>query len=412
MDVPHPSPPPKELPVEPTSLKRVARPIRHVKYVATKALIFYSKDGPMEFTYEKRIKTPISKNKLVVEVRHVGLNPIDMKIRNGYKNGVYGEIGLGREYSGVVNMVGENLQSQWHEGDEVCGIYFHPHSGSGTLQSSILVEPSEDPILLKPENISSQEAAGSMHCLGTAFNILDKLQRSGKLKPDSNILINGGTSSVGMFAVQLLKNYYHVVKKIVIVTTSTGSNVYSENFPDFVDDMIFINYLNCRGKSSKPLRQMIKEQKAIEYDDAGSEIKIDYNQGKFDIVLDFIGGYDILSHSSSLIHSGGAYVTTVGDYVEDYKGDVFDSWDNPSANARKMFGSVLWSYSYTHFHFDTNAKSASKNDWINRCGEFLEKGVVKCVIDKNYHWKEHKEAFSYMGTQRAQGKLIMEVEKF
>lgn len=412
MNEPHPSPPPKELPVQPTSLKRVARPIRHVKYVATKALIFYSKDGPMEFSYEKRIKTPVSKNKLVVQVRHVGLNPIDMKIRNGYKSGVYGEIGLGREYSGVVSMVGENLQSQWHEGDEVFGVYFHPHSGNGTLQSSILVDPSEDPILLKPDNISSQEAGGSLYCLGAAFNILDKLQRSGKLKADSNILINGGTSSVGLFAVQLLKNYYHVVKKIVIITTSTGSNVYSEQFPDFVDDMIFVNYLNCRGKSSKPLRKMIKEERAIEYDDAGSEVTIEYNQGKFDIVLDFIGGYDILAHSSSLIHSGGAYITTVGDYVENYKSDVYDSWDNPSANARKMLGSVLWSYSYTHFHFDSNAKSAAKNDWINRCGEFLEKGVVKCVIDKSYHWKEHKEAFSYMGTQRAQGKLIMEVEKF
>ncbi|QLQ79217.1 hypothetical protein HG537_0B05640 [Torulaspora globosa] len=409
----HSTPAPKELPIEQTTLKRVARPIRHVKYVPLKSLIFYSKDGPMEFSYEKKIKTPISKAKLVVEVHHVGLNPIDMKIRNGYKSGVYGEIGLGREYSGVVSMVGEKLQSQWHVGDEVFGIYFHPHSGNGCLQSSILVDPSEDPILLKPENISSEEASGSLYCLGAAFNILDKLQRAGKLKPDSNVLINGGTSSVGLFAVQLLKNYFHLVKKIVIITTSTGPEVYAEQFPDFVDDMIFINYLNCRGKASKPLRKMINEQKVIEYDEqTGSDVPVEYNQGKFDVVLDFIGGYDILAHSSSLIHSGGAYVTTVGDYVENYKTDVYDSWDNPSANARKMFGSMLWSYSYTHFHFDTNAKSASKNDWINRCGEFLEKGVVKCVIDKTYHWKEHKEAFSYMATQRAQGKLMMEVERF
>lgn len=366
----------------------------------------------MEFTYEKKIKTPISKNKLVIEVRHVGLNPIDMKIRNGYKSGVYGEIGLGREYSGVVSIVGEKLQSQWHVGDEVFGIYFHPHSGSGSLQSSILVDPSEDPILLKPENITSQEAAGSLYCLGAAFNILERLQRAGKLKPDSNVLINGGTSSVGLFAVQLLKNHFHLVKRVVVITTSTGSDVYADQFPDFADDLIFINYLNCRGKSSKPLRKMIKEQKAIEFDNQGSEISIEYTQGKFDVVLDFIGGYDILAHSSSLIHSGGAYVTTVGDYVENYKTDVYDSWDNPSANARKMFGPMLWSYSYTHFYFDTSAKSASKNDWINRCGELLEKGVVKCVLDKTYHWKEHKEAFSYMATQQAQGKLIMEVEKF
>lgn len=413
MTVDHRAPAPKEIAVDDVTLRRVARPLRHVKYVPLKSLIFFSKDGPMEFTYEKKIKTPISKNKLVIEIRHVGLNPIDMKVRNGYTKGIYGEIGSGREYSGVVSIVGEKLQSQWQVGDEVFGIFYHPRSGSGCLQSSILIDPSEDPILLKPKNLSSEEASGSLYCLGTAFNILDKLQRSGKLKSDSNVLINGGTSSLGMFAIQLLKNYYHLIKRLTVVTTSTGSTILREHFQEISEDIIFINYLNCRGKSSKPLRKMIDEGKAVDYDEeTGDEIAIEYNQGKYDVVLDFIGGYDILAHSSSLIHSGGAYVTTVGDYVENYKTDVFDSWDNPSANARKMFGSMIWSYSYTHFYFDTNAKSASKNDWINKCGELLEKKTVKCVIDKVYNWKEHKEAFSYMGTQRAQGKLIMQVEKF
>lgn len=413
MTVDHRGPAPKEISIDEVTLRRVARPLRHVKHVPVKSLIFYSKDGPMEFTYEKKIKTPISKNRLVVEVHHVGLNPIDMKIRNGYTKGTYGEIGLGREYSGVVSIVGEKLQSQWQVGDEVYGIYYHPHLGTGALQSSILVNPSEDPILLKPENLSPEEASGSLYCLGATFNILDKLQRNGKLKSDSNVLINGGTSSLGMFAIQLLKNYYNLVKRITLVTTSTGSTVLREHFPDISDDFIFINYLNCRGKSSKPLRKMIAEGKSIDFDsETGDEITLDYNQGKYDVVLDFIGGYDILAHSSSLIHGGGAYVTTVGDYVENYKTDVFDSWDNPSANARKMFGPILWSYSYDHFYFDTNAKTASKNDWIKRCGELLEKKVVKCVIDKVYDWKEHKEAFSYMGTQRAQGKLIMNVERF
>lgn len=409
----HMSPAPKEIPIEEVTLRRVARPLRHVKYVPIKALIFYSKEGPMEFSYERKIKTPIAKNSLVVEVHDVGLNPIDMKIRNGYTKSLYGEIGLGREYSGVVSVVGEKLKSQWQVGDEVFGIYYHPHLGVGALQSSILVNPSEDPILLKPKNISFEEASGSLFCLGTAVNILDKLHKNGKLKQDSNVLINGGTSSVGMFAIQLLKNYYNLIKKITVVTTSTGSTVLKKQFTAIADDLIFVNYLNCRGKASKPLRKMIKDGKAVDYEEeTGNEIVTDYTQGKYDVVLDFIGGYDILAHSTTLLHGGGAYVTTVGDYVEDYKIDVFDSWDNPSANARKMFGSLLWSYSYTHFYFDPNAKMASKNDWISRCGELLENGVVKCVIDKVYDWKQHREAFSYMATQRAQGKLIMKVERF
>lgn len=54
-----------------------------------------------------------------------------------------------------------------------------------------------------------------------------------------------------------------------------------------------------------------------------------------------------MSHSSSLIHGGGAYVTTVGDYVANYKEDIFDSWDNPSANARKCSG-LLSGHITTH----------------------------------------------------------------
>ncbi|CCK68677.1 uncharacterized protein KNAG_0B02350 [Huiozyma naganishii CBS 8797] len=406
---------PKEIPTEDGKLHRVARPLRHVKYIPLKALVFTTKDSPLEFTYEKKIKTPISKNKLVVQVSSVGLNPIDMKIKNGYTNTLYGEIGLGREYCGVVADVGSELTSKWHTGDKVMGIYYHPHMGVGALQSSILVDPKDDIIAAQPKNISDDEAAGSLYCLGTAYNILSKLERNKHLRVDSNVLINGGTSSVGLFAIQLLKRHFKLNKRLVIVTSSNGPELLKEQFPDLDRQMIFINYLACRGKSSKPLRKMLKDEQIADYTDGSvvdNEVQLEYKQGKFDIVLDFVGGYDIISHSSSLIHAKGVYVTTVGDYVANYKEDIFNSWDNPSANARKMFGNVIWSFTYLHYHFDSNPKHATKNDWVAKCTDLLNDGTVKCVIDKVYDWRQAKEAFSYMQTQRAQGKIILKVEKF
>ena len=225
--------------------------------------------------------------------------------------------------------------------------------------------------------------------------------------------INGGTTSVGMFVIQLLKYYYKLKKKLVIVTSGTGPDVLKDHFTDISDDFIFIDYLVCRGKASKPIRRMFEDGKVVNFDrSTNSEISVDYNQGKFNIVLDFIGGYDILKHSSDLIHAKGVYLTTVGDYVGNYSEDVYNQWDNASATARKMFGTMLWQYNYIHYYFDPNAKTASKNDWIQKCGELLENGDVKCVVDKIYDWKDHEEAFSYMATQRAQGKLILKVEKF
>ena len=404
---------PAEIKTDEFKMRRVARPIRNVRHIPVKSQVFHSKEGPLEFSYETKIKTPISKKKLVVQVTHVGLNPVDVKIRNGYVNPTSGEIGLGREYCGIVTDVGSDIAYAWHEGDEVFGIYYHPHMATGALQSSLLIDPKTDPIAIKPKNVTSEEAAGTMYCLGSAFNILDRLQRYKYLTEDSNILINGGTSSVGMFAIQLLKNYYKVQPKLVIVTSSNGPDVLKSQFPHIADEMIFINYLNCRGKSSRPLRKMLKEEVVDSYsgDDANAA-PLPYTQGKFDIVLDFVGGYDILSHSSSLIHSRGAYVTTVGDYVANYKEDIYNSWDNPSANARKIFGSIMWSYDYSHFYFNPSPSTASKNEWIEKCSEFLADKTVKCVIYKTFDWKKTAEALKVLKTQSAQGKIIINVEKF
>lgn len=404
---------PREIKIDEVKMERVARPLRHVKKIPTKAQVFHSGKGPITYSYANKIRLPVSKNKLVIDVKFVGLNPVDIKIKNGYTKAIYGEAGLGREYSGVITHVGENLQNKWVEGDEVYGIYFHPRLAVGCLQTAILVDPSIDPILPRSSNVDPKEAAGALYCLGAAFNILDRLDRKGYLKQDSNVLINGGTSSVGMCAIQLLKRYYQLEKKLVVVTTGSSIDALKAFYPDLDGEMLFVDYLKCRGKASKPLRTMIQEQKTTLIETStGNEIEVQYLEGKFNIVLDFIGGYDILSHSQSLIHAGGAYLTTVGDYVANYKKDIYNDWDNPRANARKMFGSMLYSYDYTHFYFDPNAKTASKNDWINKCGEFLETGVVTCRVDKVYNWKDIDEAISYMKTQRAQGKLILEVETF
>lgn len=412
----HPVIKPKEINTDLPKLQRVARPLRHVKFIPLKQQVFTTRDSNFYFSYKGKIKLPIPDNKLVVQVNHVALNPIDLKIKNGYTNTLYGEIGIGREYCGTILHVGEKINYKWHLGEKVMGIYYHPNEGKGSLQNCILVDPNVDPIILKPDNLTDDQAAGSFYCLGTAFNLLNKLSRDKYLKIDSNILINGGTSSVSMFAIQLLKNYFKVNKKIVIVTSSNGPDVLKREFPQWQDQFIFINYNNCRGKSSKPLRQMLKDGKINDLtsvDNLGNEQVLNYTQGKFDIVLDFIGGYDIIAHSNSLIHSRGVYLTTVGDYVANYNEDIFNSWDNPSANARKMVGSILWSFRYFHYHFDTYAKySTGKNNWIETCGDLLKDGTVRCIIDKKFDWKDTNEAISYLKTQRAQGKIILEVEEF
>ena len=392
--------------------RSVSTPDKYAKFLTTKALVFRCKTGPLEFSYDDRkLSGKETKNHLIVQVTYVGLNPVDKFIKNGYATPTYGEIGLGREYSGIITHVGENLDKDWKLGDEVYGIYYHPHLGVGCLKSSILVDPKLDPIILRPLHITEQEAAGSLFCLGAAFNILDKVKNKKKLTPGSNVLIIGGTSSVGMAALQLLINYYSIETKITIATRASGAVKLQKLFPSFASQLIFIDYDSCKGKLADPLKEIIQNEKYVVLQ-GDNKVEYPYNQGKFDVVLDFIGGYDVVQNSKTLIRKGGVYLTTVGDRVANYKKDTFGAYDSASANTRKMFGSMLWSYSYIHYYFDPNAKTASSNNWIAKCGDLIRNGSVRCIVDKEYNWSETADALSYLSTQRAQGKLILKVDKF
>lgn len=408
----HDTPNPRELPA-PFEMKRVGRPLRHIKHIPVKSLIFYSNHHAPQFSYETKIKIPISSDKLAIQVAYVGLNPVDLKIYNSYQKNMNYEVGIGREYCGTILEVGSKLADTWKVGDEVCGTFWHPNLGKGTCESSILVNPSIDVVLKKPSNISAQQASGTFYCLGAAFNILDKLDQSGKLNQESNILINGGTTMVGLFALQLLKFHYRILKKIVILSSVEGMNLIKTHLPELVDELLFIDYHGSNGKFHKTLIDLVTNNELTEcIPETGEFISHEFGQGSFNLVLDFVGGYSIIEHSKSILSKNATYVTTVGDYKANYKRDVFNSWGTASSNARKLFGKMLWSLDYQMFYFDPNNKNAF-NDWPSKCHELVENELIKYIpIDRTYDWKDVEKAFNYLKSGHCHGKVILNIEKF
>lgn len=88
--------------------------------------------------------------------------------------------------------------------DEVFGIVAPLHgfsNGQGTLASYIFV--SADHIVLKPPNVSFIEASGLAGSGLTAYHALFGI---GKLEPGQSVFINGGSTSIGVFAIQLAKS--------------------------------------------------------------------------------------------------------------------------------------------------------------------------------------------------------------
>src|ERR687889_2312717 len=83
----------------------------------------------------RQTSTPnLSAGNVLVEVKAAGINPIDWKIREGYMQQMIRlqfPSTLGLDFSGVIKHVGEDVSSDFSQGDEVYGQAGVPSGGVG-----------------------------------------------------------------------------------------------------------------------------------------------------------------------------------------------------------------------------------------------------------------------------------------
>lgn len=136
---------------------------------------------------------------LLVEVKAVGLNPIDYKIRSR-RSGTDGRpVILGWDAAGIVQACG-NKATHFKVGDEV--FYSGDLNRAGSYATRQLVD--ERLVALKPKNLSFAESAALPLTSLTAYEMLfEKMRLMGAER--RAVLIIGGAGGVGSQAVQLLK---------------------------------------------------------------------------------------------------------------------------------------------------------------------------------------------------------------
>lgn len=174
---------------------------------------------------------------------------------------------LGFELAGVIEEVGENVQSLKKE-DPVfasCGLRF-----GGYAEYTCL--PANDMIALKPSNMSFEEAATVPIGGLTALRLI---KQSG-LKTGNSVLIYGASGSVGTFAVQIAKSM-----EAEVTAVCSTSNV------DFV--------------------KKLGAQQVIDY------MKDDFTKTatRFDVVFDAVGKTSKTA-CRHLLKPGGKYVSVTG----------------------------------------------------------------------------------------------------
>jgi alcohol dehydrogenase len=146
----------------------------------------------------------LSAGKVLVNIKIAGINPIDWKIREGYMQQMIHlqfPSTLGMDFSGVIKQVGEDVSSDFKQGDEVYGQAGVSSGGSGAFSELALANATN--IAHKPKRLSHTQAAALPLVGVSGWQAL--VEHIG-LSKGQKILIHGGAGGIGSIAIQLAKN--------------------------------------------------------------------------------------------------------------------------------------------------------------------------------------------------------------
>ncbi|KAF2186056.1 putative ToxD-like zinc binding oxidoreductase [Zopfia rhizophila CBS 207.26] len=155
-------------------------------------------------------KPTISDNEILIRVHATALNPIDFKFIDFIAPP--GSI-TGCDFAGVVVEVGEVASGTWKAGNRVAGFV---QGGVSEEYGSFAeyVKAEGDLVWRIPEGVSDEEAstygvsaATAMQALNLHLDVpwVDEVDKEGKMDKGSPIFIYAGSSTVGLFAIQLAK---------------------------------------------------------------------------------------------------------------------------------------------------------------------------------------------------------------
>ena len=236
--------------------------------------------GPDVFQYGELPDPVAGPGEVVVDIVAASVNAADWKVRLGeYKHTKFPLI-PGRDFSGVVSVVGDGV-SDIAVGDAVFGVC--EAGQEGTYAEKIAVKAAI--VAKKPSALSHAEAAALAL---TGLTALSAVEDTLKLQRGETILIQGGAGGVAGFAIQLAK---HIGAHVV--TTASAAN------HDYVKSL-------------------------------GADEVIDYNARDFtqavtncDAVFDTVGG-DVAQKSFAVLKPGGraAFIASGAQAPKPQRADV------------------------------------------------------------------------------------------
>ncbi|HIE77483.1 MAG TPA: zinc-binding alcohol dehydrogenase family protein [Candidatus Thioglobus sp.] len=161
--------------------------------------------------FDKSLDSPSSRD-LLVEIKSISMNPIDLKVKKTIVNDINNPVVLGFDACGVVIEVGNDV-TLFNVGDEV--FYSGDLSRDGSNATHQLVD--ERIVGIKPTSMTYSEAAALPLTSVTAWESLFHRLNITTQDKDKTVLLIGAAGGVGSVAIQLAKK---IVGIKVIATAS------------------------------------------------------------------------------------------------------------------------------------------------------------------------------------------------
>mgnify|MGYP000852583324 FL=1 len=313
---------------------------------------------------DEQSKPVLTENDVRIKVHAASINPLDLRVLEGEFKAILPvqfPFILGNDFAGTVAEVGANV-TQFKVGDEV----YAKTDLNGAFAEYTVVHQSS--LALKPKNISMELAASLPLVSLTAWQALVEIA---KVRAGQKVLIHAGSGGVGSIAIQLAKHL-----GASVATTTSGKNA-----------------------------QWVKA--------LGADIIIDYKTTDFeqvlkdyDVVLDTQGG-KILEKSLNVLKRGGRIISISGPPDRDFAEAIHANW-----LLKCIIPLLSWSIrnkakkrgiTYSFLFMQPNGQQLSE---ISKLVEF---GKINPIVDKTYTFTEIKDAFQYVNTGRAKGKVVLKI---
>lgn len=324
-----------------------------------KAVVITQPGAPEVLQIQER-ETPRPKGtEVLVKVYAAGVNRPDVFQRKGnYPPPPAAPQDIpGLEVAGVIEAIGTEV-SGWKRGDRVCALL----AGGGYAEYALAQAAHCLPV---PANFDGFAEAASLP--ETVFTVWHNVFQRGRLQAGEHFLVHGGSSGIGITAIQLAKAFG------AKVFTTAGS-----------------------------------DEKCAACDALGADISINYKTSDFeealsalgaDVILDMVGG-DYIPKNLRLLREEGRLV-----FINTMKGSKVKGADEVDFGLimRKRL-TVTGSTLRNRDHAFKAALTAEiqKNVW-----PVLEKGLFKPVIARTFPLAEAAKAHALMETSDHIGKIIL-----